>query len=74
MVKISRDVPWKFIPRHKQVDNILISVDNYREKIAKFKKFEINHKNPIMIKMCKFSTINIFKDIQTILDEYVYLL
>ena len=39
-VKISRDVPWKFISRRKLVDNFIILVDNYREKIAKFKKIE----------------------------------
>ena len=38
MVKISRDVPWKFISRRKLVDTFIILVDNYREKIAKFKK------------------------------------
>ena len=63
MVKISRDVPWKFIPRHKQVDNILISVDNYREKNVEFKKIEINHENDLMIQMYKFNTINTFKGI-----------
>ena len=38
MMKISRDVPWKFISRHKRVDDLLNLVENYGEKITKLKK------------------------------------
>ena len=63
IVKIPRDVPWKFISRRKRVDNFIISVDNYREKNVEFKKIEINHENDLMIQMYKFNTINTFKGI-----------
>ena len=61
IVKIPRDVPWKFISLRKRVDNFIISVDNYREKNVEFKKIEINHENDLMIQMYKFNTINTFK-------------